>query len=48
MKKSTKRALRRFWREWGVSKEEVKMFIGAVAVIMIPFLTGYLVKLFGI
>ena len=30
--------LKKFWKEWGISKEEFEMLIGAIGMILIPCL----------
>lgn len=30
-KRKIKKALKRFWKEWGISKEELGMFVGALS-----------------
>ncbi len=36
IKKYAKIRFERFWKEWGISKEEFGMFVGALSVIAIP------------
>ena len=33
-----RRRLRRFWREWGLSKEDLECILGGISVIAIPIL----------
>lgn len=36
--RNLKRKIRRFWHEWGISKDEAVMFLEAVSLIVILFL----------
>lgn len=42
IKKYAKIRFKRFWSEWGITKEELGMFVGALSVFVIPF-TLYIV-----
>lgn len=33
-----KRKMKRFWKEWGVTREEIEMFICAVGVFLLPMI----------
>lgn len=45
-KKALKRKSRRFWSEWGVSKDEAVMFLGALSVVAFPFILDILLSFF--
>ena len=47
-KRRLKRKLRRFWKEWGMTLEEFKMFIGACGIFMFPLLLRIFLAFFGI
>lgn len=47
-KRRLKRKLRRFWKKWGITWEEFKILIGAILVIMFPFLLRTFLAFFGI
>ena len=40
--KSLKRKLRRFWNEWGMTKEEAIDLLGAMSVIGLPIILSIL------
>lgn len=50
MKRKLKRKFRRFWREWGLSKEEAVDFLAAIAlivgIIQMPLLADIITILF--
>lgn len=46
--KNIKRALRKFWKEWGITWEEFEMFLGACGAFMFPFLLRIFLAFFGI
>lgn len=46
--KNIKRALRKFWKEWGITWEEFEMFFGACMIIMFPLLLRIFLAFFGI
>jgi hypothetical protein len=46
--KNIKRALRKFWKEWGITWEEFEMLLGAMSTIMFPFLLRIFLAFFGI
>ena len=37
LKKYAKIRFRRFWREWGVSKEEIKIFLSIIGLFVLLF-----------
>lgn len=45
--KNIKRALRKFWKELGMTKEEFEMFLGALSIIMFPIVLEIILALFG-
>lgn len=44
--RNIKRVLKRFWKEWGITKEEFQMFLGALSVIMFPIELEIILTLF--
>lgn len=36
--RKTKRMFRKLWKEWGVTREEIEMFICAVGVFLLPMI----------
>lgn len=45
-KRALKRKLHRFWSEWGVTKDEAVMFLGALSVVAFPFIAEILLSFF--
>ena len=41
-----KRVFKTFWKEWGMTKEESEMFLGALSVIMFPIELEIILTLF--
>lgn len=48
LKRGLKRKFQRFWKEWGITREELGMFLGAVSIIVLPFLLRIFLAFFGI
>lgn len=46
--KNIKRALRKFWKEWGITWEEFEVLLGAISIIMSPFILRIFLAFFGI
>ena len=47
-KRRLKRKLRKFWEEWGITWEEFEVLLGAISIIMLPFLLRIFFAFFGI
>lgn len=47
-KRRLKRKLQRFWKEWGITWEEFEVLLGAISIIMSPFLLRIFFAFFGI
>lgn len=43
-----KQKIKMFWKEWGMTKEEMGMFIDGLLVILTPFLFRIFLAFFGI
>lgn len=41
-----KKKLKRFWREWGITKEEFEMLIVAIGVVFSPFILRIIIYIF--
>ena len=46
-KRILKRKFRKFWDEWGISKEEALMFLGAAGIILNLILLNIVLALLG-
>lgn len=42
-----KTKLKTFWKKWGMNKEEIEMFLGALSIIMFPIMLEIVLALFG-
>lgn len=47
-KRRLKKKFQRFWKEWGITWEEFEMLLGAMSIIMFPFLLRIFLAFFGI
>ena len=47
-KRRLKRKFQRFWKEWGITWEEFEVLLGAISIIMSPFLLRIFFAFFGI
>ena len=47
-KRRLKRKFKRFWKEWGITWEEFEVLLGAISIIMSPFLLRIFFAFFGI
>ena len=47
-KRRLKRKFQRFWKEWGITWEEFEVLLGAISIIMLPFLLRIFFAFFGI
>ena len=47
-KRRLKKKLRRFWKEWGITWEEFEVLLGAISIIMSPFILRIFLAFFGI
>ena len=44
--KNIKRVLKRFWKEWGMTKGDFEMFLGALSVMALPIVLEIILALF--
>lgn len=47
-KKGAKQKMKQFWKQWGVTLEEIGMLIGAGSVLILPLLLRLVFAIFGI
>lgn len=47
-KRRLKRKLRKFWKEWGITKQELCLLFCAICLIMFPVLIRFFFAFFGI
>lgn len=44
--RKTKRMFRKFWKEWGMTREEFEMLLCAVCIVFSPFIVRILIFIF--